>query len=209
MTDRGPIQEGKKFHATDSSVVRGAPVTRCRPEPARRDGQRRRKGDPHGDFRSFGDRRWRNHRVEGHFDGELDSHELSPTARTTGHIRGDERGSTVVEAVLLIPVALVLILFVVQACLWAHAAQVVESAAAQGVQVAVDLGGTPEQGIDSARAFMATDRSIMAPEVSVLSLPGDQVQVEVSATAASIVPWLHLGVTATRRGTVQEFRSDE
>jgi len=104
---------------------------------------------------------------------------------------------------------MVLVLFVVQAALWAHAAQVVGSAAAQGVQAATDLGGTLAEGEASAGAFVASDGSVVHPVVTVSAIPGGEVEVRVTATADSIVPLLHLDVGATRLGTLQQFRSSE
>jgi hypothetical protein len=123
--------------------------------------------------------------------------------------RDTQGGSAVVEAVLVVPVAMTLVLLVVQASLWAHAAQVVQSAAAQGVQAATDLGGTFADGEAGAKTFLASDRSVVQPRVTVAPAPDGEVVVRVTATATSIVPFFHLDVSAVRLGTVQEFRRDE
>ena len=114
-----------------------------------------------------------------------------------------------VEAVFVIPLAMALLMFVVQASLWVHAAEVVQSAAAQGLQAATDLGGTLAGGEASATTFLSSDRSVAQPHVRVSVVPGGEVEVQVTATASSIVPFFNLNVSAVRLGTVQEFRSGE
>jgi hypothetical protein len=102
-----------------------------------------------------------------------------------------------------------LVLMVVQAALWAHAAQVVQSAAAQGVQAATDLGGTLAAGATSADAFLASENSVARQHVTVAAVPDGEVEVRVTAIAPSIFPFFHLDVSAVRLGTVQQFRSGE
>jgi hypothetical protein len=104
---------------------------------------------------------------------------------------------------------MLLLLFVVQSCLWVHAEQVVQSAAAQGVQAASDLGGSLAEGRRTAAAFLQSDVSVVNPDVTIATMPRDEVQVQVRASAVSVFPFLHLAVGAVRRGSLQEFRSGE
>lgn len=121
-----------------------------------------------------------------------------------------EAGGLVVEAVLLVPVAMVVVLFAVQACLWARADQIVQSAAADGQSVAADAGGSPYAGVDAARRSLSDAGSAVSDvNVGAQIMSGDVVEIDVSAAAESIVPWLHINVTARRRGPIQEFRSSE
>lgn len=131
---------------------------------------------------------------------------MTPTWRT-----GDrEAGGLVVEAVLLVPVAMVVVLFAVQACLWARADQIVQSAAADGQRVAADAGGSPDAGVDAARKSLSDAGSVVNDvKVGAQVMSGDVVEIDVSAAAESIVPWLHISVAARRRGPIQEFRSSE
>ncbi len=128
-------------------------------------------------------------------------------ARLAGH-RREQDGSAVVEAVILVPAIMILLLFVVQACLWAHAASVVQAAAQQGEQTASGLGGSTAAGEASARSFLASTGggSVQAPSVHAQVFPGDMVAVQISASAESIIPGLHLEVSAVRTGPRQEFR---
>ncbi len=117
-------------------------------------------------------------------------------------------GSAVVESVLIVPVAMVVLLLAVQACLWAHAATLVQGAAGSGEQAAIVVGGTPSAGAHEAQAVLATTASqvVQNPSVEVRSLPGDLIEVRVSGTAEPIIPWLRLPVSATQIGVRQEFR---
>lgn len=122
----------------------------------------------------------------------------------------DDGGSVVVEAVFVIPAAMMIILFAVQACLWAHASAVVQSAAAEGEQAATVLGGTPDQGVSRAEAVLQSEAAsaVVDPSVQVKVLSDGNVDVTVAGRASSILPFLHLPVSAQRRASVSEFRSN-
>jgi len=126
-------------------------------------------------------------------------------------MRISQSGSVAVEAVVIIPIAMVVILFAVQACLWAHAAALVQNAAAEGDQAACDVGGSVQAGTDRARQFLTSAASsvVANPEVTSAAPSPGEIEIRVQGTAESVVPWLHVTVSAVRRGTVQEFRSGE
>jgi hypothetical protein len=119
-----------------------------------------------------------------------------------------QTGSTVVETVLIVPIAMIVLLLAVQACLWAHAATLVQGAAGSGEQAAIVVGGSPLTGAHEAQTVLAATASqvVKNPSVQVRALPGDLIEVQVSGTAESIIPWLRLPVSATRVGVRQEFR---
>lgn len=121
--------------------------------------------------------------------------------------RGEE-GSGTVEAVVLVPVAMVTLFFVLQACLWAHAANLVSAGAAEGVQAASVDGGSPTAASATARSLLAASGRNVVTGVTVLTTTaaGGQVEVKVSGRAETLLPWLHLSVSSTRRATIQEFR---
>lgn len=123
----------------------------------------------------------------------------------------DEHGSSVVEAVVVVPVAMVVVLVAVQACLWARASSLVNTAAAEGDQAACDLGGSMSSGVDRARQFLAStaSASVASPTVSGSVPVAGQIEIQVQGTAEAILPWLHLTVSASRRGDIQGFRSSE
>lgn len=115
------------------------------------------------------------------------------------------------EAVIIVPVAMLVVLVATQMCLWARASSVVQSAAAEGDQAACDLGGSIQAGAERARQFLASaaPATVAGARVDVTQPVVGQIQVSVQGTAESILPWLHLGVSATRRGDVQGFRAGE
>jgi Flp pilus assembly protein TadG len=119
----------------------------------------------------------------------------------------DERGATsIVQVVLIAPVLLLVLMFIVQFALVAHARSVVEAAAEQGAVVARRADGT--QGGAQAEAVkyldrlgpkMLTTRSVLAsrtPEIATVTVTG---------TVISLVPGVHPKVKETSSGPVERY----
>jgi len=116
----------------------------------------------------------------------------------------------VVEAVIVVPVVMLLLLVCVQVSLWMHAVQVVQVAASQGDRVARSFGGGPSAGTSAAEAVLRGPGSdVTDSTVSVSVLPGDSEWLQVSGHALSIVPGLAFTVSASATGQIQQFRSSE
>jgi len=124
----------------------------------------------------------------------------------------------VVEALLVVPVMMLILLAVVQFALWAHAAQVAQLAASEGDRVARSPGASPAAGtagalaagVDRARYVMGGPGSdLQSARALASTLPGDRVRFSVTGTALRILPGLPLPVSATVVGPVQEFRASE
>lgn len=118
-----------------------------------------------------------------------------------------DRGSSVVEAVIAVPVVMVLLLVGVQFALWMHATQVVQLAASEGDRSARSMGGGVAAGI--ARAHQVVDgpgSDVTSSSVTTSLLPGDALLLRVSGTALSVLPGVSLGVSASAAGPVQRFR---
>jgi Flp pilus assembly protein TadG len=129
-----------------------------------------------------------------------------------GWVRGqqDDRGSTVVESVLIVPLAMLVLLLIVQFALWAHAAQAAHTAASEADRVAVAQGGGTAAAINQAQLVLhAAGSDLQSSKIVVTLLPGDQEQVSVSGQATSILPEFKLPVSSVEVGPVQEFRSAE
>jgi hypothetical protein len=115
-----------------------------------------------------------------------------------------------VEAVIVIPVVMFLLMVGVQFALWMHATQVVQLAASEGDRTARSIGGGPSAGVSSARAVLDGPGSdVGSPSVAVSVLPGDAEWLQVAGRVTSVVPGLTFTVTASAIGPIQEFRSDE
>ena len=116
----------------------------------------------------------------------------------------------VVEAVLVIPVMMLLLLAVVQFALWAHAAQVVQLAASEGDRAARTEGGGVAAGQARAESVLTGSGStVTSASTAVALLPSEQSQVRVTVTgrAEAVLPWLNLSVSATQVGPMQQFRT--
>jgi hypothetical protein len=126
------------------------------------------------------------------------------------HRFGSDEGSSIVEAVIVVPVVMLLLLVAVQVALWMHAAQVVQLAASEGDRSARSIDGGPSAGIASAQAVVdGAGSDVTSPSVAVSVLPGDSEWLQVSGRATSVVPGLSFAVSASAIGPIQEFRSDE
>ena len=116
-------------------------------------------------------------------------------------------GSTTIEAVLVVPVLMFLLLVIVQAVLWVVAAHVVQLAASTGDSAARVLGGSSGLATQQAWKVLAGEQgAVTAGHVSLVDLPGGVDKMTVSATAVAIVPGFSLHVSATVAGHVQVFR---
>jgi hypothetical protein len=115
-----------------------------------------------------------------------------------------------IEAVLVIPVVMVILFLVVQFALWAHAAQVAQLAASEGDRSARSLGGGPVAGMTRAQSILQGPGSdIASSNVVVAAIPGDLVRVTVTGRAVTILPGMSLPVSAVQLGPIQEFRGSE
>ena len=114
------------------------------------------------------------------------------------------------EAVIVVPVVMLLLLVSVQICLWMHAVQVAQVAASQGDRVARSFGGGPSAGTSAAQAVLRGPGSdVTGGTVTVSVLPGDSELLQVSGRAVSILPGLAFSVSASATGPIQQFRGSE
>jgi Flp pilus assembly protein TadG len=122
----------------------------------------------------------------------------------------DDRASAAIEAVLVIPVLMLVLVVVVQCAMWAHAGQVVGLAASEGDRTARSVDGGPAAGAGVARSILqASGRDLASSNVVAEVVSGDLVRVTVTGRAVSIIPGLSLPVSSVVVGPLQEFRSSE
>jgi len=113
-----------------------------------------------------------------------------------------------VEAIVVIPALMLVLLIVIQFALWAHAAQVVQLAASEGDQAARTMGGGTAAGRARVESVLSASAStVLSVSSSVTIQPTDQARVTVTGRAVAVLPWMVLSVSATRTGPVQEFRT--
>ncbi len=129
-------------------------------------------------------------------------------AKTLRPRQSRDRASGTVEAVIIVPALMLILLVFVQYALWAHASSLVQAAAAQGDQAARASGGTPAAGIVAAEQFLHRTGAevIVGPVVRAHVQAGNMARVDVAGDVESILPGVHIGVSATSIGPVQTFR---
>lgn len=114
------------------------------------------------------------------------------------------------EAVIVTPVLMVLLMVIVQFCLWSHATQVAQLAASEGDRVARSYGGGPAAGSAAAQAVLQGPGSdVTGSTVAVSVLPGESEWLQVTGKAVSVMPGLSFTVSASALGPIQQFRSSE
>jgi len=119
-----------------------------------------------------------------------------------------ERGDATVEAVLAVPVLLLLVLLVIQFGLYYHAAHTAEAAAQEGARAARVDGGSAVDGKTRARTFMAAAAPTLVRDVTVTATRNaDTARVEVHGVVHAIVPGVRLSVQAEAESPVERFRA--
>lgn len=106
------------------------------------------------------------------------------------------------EVVILFPVALALILGIVQGALWAHAGAVAQAAADHGAEAAALLGGSDEAGVAAAQDFMQNAGAFSGVTVTANNpIDSDFVELRVSGSYPTVFGRLSISASAT---TVRE-----
>jgi TadE-like protein len=210
-------RKGESSVIADPGSARSREIPLPRTPRARRKRNRGGESDTHSCIRGTGNRSWRHHRRQGHGQGAFDQSRLRPTSRSlispvrrhwTADDPGHERGSSVVEVVIIIPAFMLLLLLAVQAALWAVAGEVVQGAAAAGSETAAGAGSSIQAGRSAAMSYLSANGGslLVDPSVDVTTSDNDVAIVHVRASAVAIIPLLNLGVSAVRVEPIQEFR---
>lgn len=121
----------------------------------------------------------------------------------------DQGGDATVEAVLVTPVLLFLIMLVIQFGLWYHASHVAEAAAQEGASAARVEAATADDGRMRAQQFMTSAAPELVNGVTVTATrDGEVARVEVDGTIHSLIPGLTLHVHGRAQSPVERFRPD-
>lgn len=119
-----------------------------------------------------------------------------------------QSGVATLEAVLVFPVLLVLIMFVIQVALWYHAADLAHAAAQDGVRAARVDGGTAADGSNRANTVLdQTGASILQGRQVSSTRDPLVARVDVRGHCITLVPFLSLPVHAVAESTTEQFRS--
>lgn len=120
-----------------------------------------------------------------------------------------ERGGASTEAVVIVPVLLLVVLSVVQFGLWMHATAVAKATVAEAARAARAEGATDEDGRARGLEFLeqAGRTIIEGPELAV-SRDGESVRVELRGVAADVLPGVRLPVRAVAHSPIEAFRPD-
>ena len=118
-----------------------------------------------------------------------------------------EDGSSTVELAVLAPLALVLLLGVLQAGLWVHTRSLCTHAAQQGTSAAATVTGSSASGEQAAADFLARSPSAAThPDVSVDSgATGVTVRVSASAPLVLPIPGLQISVEGLSHAGKERF----
>lgn len=120
-----------------------------------------------------------------------------------------ESGEASTEAVLVVPVLLLLVMLVFQFGLWYHAEHVAQAAAQEGVRSARLEGGSAEDGRRRAERFLTrAGRKIVSAPVVSASRDSVSAEVRVEGHAVVLVPGLRLPVRAAATSPVERFRAE-
>ncbi|MBC7593422.1 MAG: pilus assembly protein [Kineosporiaceae bacterium] len=115
-----------------------------------------------------------------------------------------------VQTVIIAPVLFLLIMFVVQFALLAHAQNVAEAAAQEGVTAARRFGATDADGRTKARDSLS---SLGPKMLSNQTVTVDRTQTTATVTirgqALSLIPGFHRNITETSSGPVERYVAPE
>jgi Flp pilus assembly protein TadG len=120
--------------------------------------------------------------------------------------RRDERGDTIVQTVIVAPALLLLIMLVVQFALIAHAQNVAEAAAQEGVSAARRFDATEADGQQAADVALSSlgPRMLTGRSISVGRTP-ESVTVTVTGEALTLVPGFGRTIVEASSGPVERY----
>lgn len=126
-----------------------------------------------------------------------------------------DKGASVIELAMIMPIVLAVVLLIVQVTLWFHGRQVADAAAREGARIARAGGESGWEDAAQAKAEQIVravgPRLLNGVQVRTWE-EGDQRGVEVTGSAVQVVPLLpELSFTITSRfgGPIECFRPDD
>ena len=120
--------------------------------------------------------------------------------------RSGEDGYSVVEAAIIFPLLLMLVMVIFQVALWWHARHVAQAAAQEGARVARIYQGSAADGQAKAEEYLSALAPRLLPQRAVsVSRSATTVTVQVRGTVVKIVPGLRLDVEETSTSPVERY----
>ncbi|MGW0778418.1 TadE family protein [Streptomyces sp. NPDC002835] len=120
----------------------------------------------------------------------------------------DDRGHAAVQAAIIYPFVLLIVIVGVQAALWGYARNIVQTAARDGVAAGRVQGAGPEVGAAQARSALArlAGGNLTGHQVSTTGSTPERIRVRVSGTAVSLIPGVpNWSVSAEASGAVERW----
>lgn len=128
----------------------------------------------------------------------------------TGGDERAERGSVTVETALLLPAVVLFMVAVLQFALYYHGANVATAAAQDAMRAARVETGSTSAGEARGQEVLARAAGSVFDDVDVnVSRSDRSVRVVVEGSVASLLPGVHLHVTRTSEGPVEQFLPPE
>jgi Flp pilus assembly protein TadG len=118
----------------------------------------------------------------------------------------DERGVVTAELVVAVPFLLLMLTLIMQFAIWAHATHIAQAAASQALDTARVLGGSNATGQSEADDVLAQLGAgpLKGAQATVTRGP-TQTTVDITGSAATVVPFLHLPVRARAVGPTERY----
>ncbi|MCT9928762.1 pilus assembly protein [Planotetraspora sp. A-T 1434] len=130
--------------------------------------------------------------------------------------RRGERGATVIELAMIMPVVLAVVLLVVQLTLWFHGRQVADAAAREGARIAraaaTSDGWQSEAEAKAVQIVQAIGPELLKNAKATAWEKGDQRGMDVTGSAVQVVPLLPemtFTITSHFGGPIECFRPDD
>lgn len=137
-----------------------------------------------------------------------DSRAHDPTKKRTNTRWRGERGD-VTPMVILTPIAVFLVLWVIQMGLYFHARSVMSAAAQDGARAAQIENATPGDAVAAANQILADSQNLLINETVSVNAGADTVTVTVTADINNILPFWGGGqITSTASGPTERFRPE-
>lgn len=115
-------------------------------------------------------------------------------------------GAATVEFIIAVPLLMLMLLFVPQAAVWYHATHVAQAAANRALDAAAANGGSAARGQAAGEQTLAEIGSGVMRDTHVsVTRTATDARVDITGTAATVVPAIHWRVHATVAGPVERF----